>query len=662
MDDDKFILQTSLVQQIRQFPSGPHGETFLCKFKSKKRKLVFKYVSIQEKSQKEQFLHEVKLLKECVHPALAHYEGYNPPGNDNKCMIATSYIATTLEEIQKRISNGDKLDFGPTQMVIIALGIISGLKFLHSLKIVHKNLKPSNVLIDKNFRPLVSDFYLNFHNSSTRSAYYPNEEISQKSDIFAYGTILYEMFTGKNINTSTFPQTKPTLPSTLPLVIRRIIGDCWKENSVSRPSSNDIFQLLSINLDQINQDADISITRTYLSLLLAFERERLMSIYGDPQCTQNFGKFLLDTSSCLSYQVMGTKFINYNSTKQKSDPPPAQPQMVKSASNDNMVHKKKESKEIKKKKNSRGTRESSGSSSGNSPRDPTIPAKQPAAKKKKPINMTPPASAPPVTKPKNFIEDPFEATKQGDVASIKYILTTDFDVTTKNKAGLTIFHIAAQLGKVDILKAICSAVKPSVVLDLPGDWGRTALHYAAEAGQLEAVQYIVSLRGGQGFPVSDDGRTPLHDATTEGRVEVIKYLLSCKDADPNKRDENGYTALHNACEGGHVHAAQALLAFKGTNPNERDEEGAAPLHYACAEGRADVVSLLIESRGIDVNATDGEGRSPLHYAAMQGKTQCVQKLLTAKGIDINLKNADGQTAAEIAANQEIVSLLTKRAK
>ncbi|EAY22801.1 protein kinase, putative [Trichomonas vaginalis G3] len=647
-EDEKFVLQTSLVSQIRQFTQGPRGDTFLCKFKAKKRKLVFKYVAFQDKAQKEQFIREVKLLKECVHPALAHYEGYNPPGADNKCMIATSYIATTLEEILKRISSGEKFEFGPTQMIIITLGIISGLKFLHSLKITHKNLKPSNVLIDKNFRPLVSDFYLNFHHPQIKSLYYPDEEMMQESDIFAYGTILYEMFTGKVINGSQFPQTKPSLPTHLPMIIRKIISACWSENPMHRPSANDIFQLLSINLDQINPDSDISVTRTYLSLLLAFERERLMSIYGDPQCTQNFGKFLLDTSSCLSYQVMGNRFIN----SQQHNPPEKSPSM------DNVAHPvKKGTKEVKKK--GRVSKPSGSDSGGSSPRDVSGSKKKKAAGKTSSGGQN--ASTPP--KPKNFTEDPFEASKNGDVPSMKYILScTDFDVSQKNKSGLTVFHIAAQLGKVDMLKAICSCVKPQTVIDLPGDWGRTALHYAAEAGQLEAVQYIVQMRGGHGFPVSDDGRTPLHDATTEGRTDVIKFLLSCKDVDANKRDENGYTALHFACEGGHLQAAQVLLNFKGTNPNERDEEGATPLHYACAEGRVDVVSLLVECKQVDVNCTDSEGRTPLHYAAFQGQLAAVQKLLSCKGIDINARNSDGQTASDISTNSDITALLISKGK
>lgn len=46
---------------------------------------------------------------------------------------------------------------------MICLGIAKGLAFLHeesSLKIVHRDIKASNILLDKNLNPKISDFGL----------------------------------------------------------------------------------------------------------------------------------------------------------------------------------------------------------------------------------------------------------------------------------------------------------------------------------------------------------------------------------------------------------------------------------------------------------------------------------------------------------------------
>ena len=91
-----------------------------------------------------------------------------------------------------------------------AAEIAAALHFLHGQNILHRDLKPSNILLDFSHNTYISDFGLARIISDTTQAlhtghgtppYAPPEQLSMKamtrqSDIFSFGVLLYEMFTG----------------------------------------------------------------------------------------------------------------------------------------------------------------------------------------------------------------------------------------------------------------------------------------------------------------------------------------------------------------------------------------------------------------------------------------------------------------------------------
>ncbi|KAA8534756.1 hypothetical protein F0562_029802 [Nyssa sinensis] len=98
----------------------------------------------------------------------------------------------------------------PTRLKIIQ-GIACGMGFLHSefasYQLPHGNLKSSNVLLDSNYKPLLSDyaFYpLINHTSASQSMFAfksPEailyQQVSPKSDVYCLGIIILEIITGK---------------------------------------------------------------------------------------------------------------------------------------------------------------------------------------------------------------------------------------------------------------------------------------------------------------------------------------------------------------------------------------------------------------------------------------------------------------------------------
>src|SRR4029077_3585362 len=128
----------------------------------------------------------------------------------------------------------------------IARRLCAGLAAAHDKGVLHRDLKPANIMLDGRGQVLITDFGLAGLadqiaqvREGTPAYMAPEQlagkEVSVRSDIYALGLVLHEMFTGKRIDdTATTPTS---LVKDMDPAVERVILRCLEPDPQNRPAS-----------------------------------------------------------------------------------------------------------------------------------------------------------------------------------------------------------------------------------------------------------------------------------------------------------------------------------------------------------------------------------------------------------------------------------------
>ena len=126
-----------------------------------------------------------------------------------------------------------------------------------------------------------------------------------------------------------------------------------------------------------------------------------------------------------------------------------------------------------------------------------------------------------------------------------------------------------------------------------------------------------------------DGLTALHVAAQEGNLEIAEILISAGARVAVQTRIGGYTALHLASGGAHTSVVGALLEAGANAGAVTTTTGVTPLHLAAkAFGGEGAVRALLE-RGASANAQESAaGQTALMFAASYGRAASVRELMS----------------------------------
>jgi len=193
---------------IRKIGAGGMGEVYLAEDTKLNRRVALKFLSAQygeDQGLKARFKREAQAAASLNHPNVITI--HEVAEHESRPFIAMEYVeGRSLKDLMvaQRLPIGKVIDF--------AMQICEGLVEAHQSEIVHRDVKPQNIMVDKDGRIRVCDFglarvkrevMLTQAGTTVGTVVYMSPEqargddVDCRTDIWALGVVLYEMLAGK---------------------------------------------------------------------------------------------------------------------------------------------------------------------------------------------------------------------------------------------------------------------------------------------------------------------------------------------------------------------------------------------------------------------------------------------------------------------------------
>nr|XP_018680611.1 PREDICTED: proline-rich receptor-like protein kinase PERK4 [Musa acuminata subsp. malaccensis] len=186
-----------------------------------------------------EFQAEVDIISHIHHRHLVSLVGYCIAGAQR--MLVYEFVPNNSLEHHLHGKGLPVMDW--SMRLKIALGSARGIAYLHedcNPRIIHRDIKSANILLDLNFEAMVADFGLaklssdNYTHVSTRvmgtfgylaPEYASSGKLTEKSDVFSYGVMLLELITGRRPSDTTHALSEDCLVDWARHALSRALAD-----------------------------------------------------------------------------------------------------------------------------------------------------------------------------------------------------------------------------------------------------------------------------------------------------------------------------------------------------------------------------------------------------------------------------------------------------
>jgi len=193
---------------IEKIGAGGMGEVYLAEDTKLKRRVALKFLPAQlitDPDAKARFTREAQAAAALDHPNIVTV--YEVSEYHGRPFFAMQHVGgPSLRDFV----HGKELSI--SKIINLAIQICEGLSQAHHKGVLHRDIKPSNIVIDVEGRPKLLDFglaavkggeHLTKTGSTLGTVGYMSpeqaqgQEVDQRSDLFSFGVVLYEMITGR---------------------------------------------------------------------------------------------------------------------------------------------------------------------------------------------------------------------------------------------------------------------------------------------------------------------------------------------------------------------------------------------------------------------------------------------------------------------------------
>jgi predicted Ser/Thr protein kinase len=241
MDEGRFPPGTLLAQRYRVVSllgRGGMGEVYRANDLLLAQTVALKFLPVQWTSHEEtltRFRNEVRIARQISHPNVCRV--YDIGEAEGSTYLSMEYVdGEDLASLLRRIGR-----LPQDKALEIARQLCAGLAAAHDKGVLHRDLKPGNIMLDGQGQLRITDFGLagvagevKDIRSGTPGHMAPEQlsgrEVTGRSDIYALGVVLHEVFTGKRPSADS---SHPDLATEVDRVIRR----CLAEDPAKRPAS-----------------------------------------------------------------------------------------------------------------------------------------------------------------------------------------------------------------------------------------------------------------------------------------------------------------------------------------------------------------------------------------------------------------------------------------